>query len=288
MTSLPTNQGYVRDGSVIEGEPLRPKKSGTSYTPVESVRRALEVLKCLNELGVAKVHQLSHETGVHKATMVRMLETLMAEGYVTRDECLGGYCVTSKVKVLSAGFSGRPRVIEAAREHILDLTKRVGWPVGLASIDDGRIILNFSTDPVSHWPYPFSVIGQTMDLLNSALGRVSLAYCSTEDLEDLIEVKRAQMGQGRKTFKSNYVAPIIERTLAQGYAVSLPVHKHSRHRFTAVPLIIEGRFVAALGMGFYTSAVTTKAIQGQLVSELQKTAANIEQGWNADPLDMPK
>lgn len=261
-------------------EALRPQRSSRSYNPVESVQRALSILRCLNEFGVAKVYELSRETGIHKATIVRMLETLMEEGYVTRDECLGGYCVTSQVKALSAGFSGKPRMIEAARDYILELTKEVKWPVGLASIDVGKVTLNFSTSPVSHWSYPFNVIGQTMNLTNSALGRVCMTYCSAEERARLVDEKCRELDYDRDAYTKSHIEPVIARILEKGYALSVPVRPKLRHQFVAVPLKDQGKFVAALGLGFYVSAVPAKEIYKRLVVPLQETAAQIQEVWH--------
>lgn len=261
-------------------EPLRPQKTTRSYSPVESVQRALLILRCLNELGVAKVHELSRETGVHKATVVRMLETLMAEGYVTRDECLGGYRVTSEVRALSAGFSGKPRMIEGARDFALELTKQVKWPVGLATVDGENVIQNFSTNPVSHWSYPFSVIGRSMNVVNSALGRVCFSYCSDEERARLIVSKSKERGCSIETFTKTYADPIVARTLEKGYALSVPHKPELRHQFVAVPLRDHGKFVAAIGLGFYLSAIPPKEVYKRLVVPLQQTADEIQQFWH--------
>src|SRR5690606_18826162 len=44
-----------------------------SYPPVESVCRALDVLRAVNKLGIASVHAIFEETGFPKPTIVRML-----------------------------------------------------------------------------------------------------------------------------------------------------------------------------------------------------------------------
>src|SRR5678816_3323832 len=53
-----------------------------SYPPVQSVCRALDVLRTVNRLRIASVQAIHEATGFPKPTIVRMLETLTAEGYV--------------------------------------------------------------------------------------------------------------------------------------------------------------------------------------------------------------
>ena len=83
--------------------------------PVESVRRAIHLLHELNRQRVSSVRHLHHATGLPKPTIVRLLDTLIALGYVVNDRRQGGYQVTSLVRSLSAGFHGDPLVVEAAR-----------------------------------------------------------------------------------------------------------------------------------------------------------------------------
>src|SRR6186713_3753184 len=85
-----------------------------SYPPVKSVCRALDVLLTVNKLRIASLTAIHEETGFPKSTIVRMLETLRAEGYVARDNMCGGYRVTSRVQKLNSGYQGISEIIEVA------------------------------------------------------------------------------------------------------------------------------------------------------------------------------
>ena len=86
-----------------------------SFPPVQSVLRALEILNDLNTRRVTRVGELHHSTGLPKPTIVRLLETLIPEGFAASDNRLGGYQVTSDVDALGSGFHSAPMVVEAAR-----------------------------------------------------------------------------------------------------------------------------------------------------------------------------
>ncbi len=65
-----------------------------SYPPVNAVCRALRVLKVANERAIVTVNSIYTETHIPRPTIVRIiLETLMHEGYVVRDNMCGGYRV---------------------------------------------------------------------------------------------------------------------------------------------------------------------------------------------------
>ena len=116
-----------------------------SYPPVEAVHRAFEVLRSVNRLRIASINCIHEETGMPKSTIVRMLETLMAEGYVARDNMCGGYRVTGKVNELTSGYEGISRIIEVARPFAIELTLRIKWPIALGTIHEDAIVIDFWT-----------------------------------------------------------------------------------------------------------------------------------------------
>ncbi|WP_373356193.1 helix-turn-helix domain-containing protein [Pseudoroseicyclus sp. CXY001] len=253
-----------------------------SFQPVESVRRALLLLRMLNEHGVAKVRDLATDTGLPKATIVRMLETMIAEGYVTRDECLGGYSVTSQVKALSSGYTVSHQVLAAARAHIHPLADRILWPVSVATVEKDQVVVKFSTSPQSCLSYPFNVLGEVMDLAHNALGRVWLAFASQE-LSDRLVAR--QIGDRCAAVRDELLASrgaIVAQVRQQGFAKSIPIKNlKTRHEFVAMPLRKRGRLVAAVGVGYYASAMQGKRLSETVIDPLRQTVDAIEAEWSA-------
>ncbi|MGH6862384.1 MAG: helix-turn-helix domain-containing protein, partial [Phyllobacterium sp.] len=160
--------------------------------PVEAVRRALLLLSELNRKKTSSVGDLHTATGLPKATIVRLLQTLCHEQYATNDRRQGGYQVTANVKALSCGYHGDPAVVEAARPWSIEFTRTHHWPIAIATFERDAVVVRFSTiidSPVS----PFhGTINLRLDLLNRALGRAYLAFCTRERrafLLDLLEVR---------------------------------------------------------------------------------------------------
>lgn len=255
--------------------------SKTSYPPVEAIRRGLLILRTLNELGIATIRDLHKATGLHKATLVRILETLIAENYVVRDDLLGGYCITSEVNALSEGYDGDPKLVETSRERLITLTEEINWPISLATINDDRITLIFTTSSVSVWSYPFNVIGRAMDITDNALGQICLAYCSDHERRQLIYAKCEQSEDEYNKYLNEVAAPMIQKIRNDGYAIS-DLKMQTRHQFVAVPLMDNGEFIAAMCAGFYMSAVPQQEIYEKLVLPMQKTAQKMELSWLAD------
>ncbi|MFC7554622.1 helix-turn-helix domain-containing protein [Pseudoroseomonas wenyumeiae] len=116
-----------------------------SDPPVQSVLRALSILKELNRQQNTTVDQLHRRTNLPKPTIMRLLGTLAAAGLVTKAERGLGYQVTSDVVSLSAGFHGGPLVAEAGRPWAVDLTRRLRWPAAITVPAHGRVAVSVST-----------------------------------------------------------------------------------------------------------------------------------------------
>src|SRR5690606_22855735 len=99
------------------------------------------------------------ETGLPKPTIVRMLETLIAEGYVARDNMCGGYHVTHMVRELDAGYEGIAELIEVARPFAIDLTTRIKWPTAIGIYDGDAMAIHFWTGTISPWVHANTLVG---------------------------------------------------------------------------------------------------------------------------------
>jgi len=247
-----------------------------SYPPVESVCRALDVLRAVNKLRVASVNGIFKETGFPKPTIVRMLETLSAEGYVARDNMCGGYWVTSRVHELSAGYKGFPQVVEASRALAIDLTQRIKWPIGIGIIDGDAIALRFWTGAISPWAHTNTVLGLRPDLQTTAMGRAYLGFCGEAERERHLRRFRQEAGRGFGEAEERRFRALLDQVRADGHATRDPRTKPYRTTTLAMP-IREGELIHALiSISFFTTAVPKARIAEQIVAPLRTLTTKIE------------
>jgi IclR family mhp operon transcriptional activator len=252
------------------------EQANASYDPIKAVQRALSVLRALNDLRCASVGDIHRRTGISKPTIVRMLETLINEGYVARDNFFGGYRVTSQVQALSSGFSGKPILIEAARGWAVDLTRSVKWPISLGTASEGEIFVDFTTSPISPWSYPFAVLHTRLKMLTTAMGRCYLAFCPDDEREALLESYRAKTAMPGLSAEIGRASRAVDQIRANGYAHPDPQHASRRFEFIAVPIMDEDRCIAAMGMGFYRRAVPFGDVRERLYAPMREAATGIE------------
>jgi IclR family mhp operon transcriptional activator len=249
-----------------------------SFPPVQSVRRALALLTELNRQRVASVGELHRRTGLPKPTIVRLLETLMAEGFVANDGRLGGYQVTSKVATLSGGFHGAPMVIEAARPWAIDLTHRLKWPVAIAVLQGDAVFVRFSTIPDSPVSPFHATINMRLSLVSRALGRAYLAYCPTEERQLLVHMLSASdHAEDRPANLARAVQQMVRSTRNRGFAERDPNVEPRNSGTIAVPIMAQGQVLATLGLTYFRSAVPRPTVVETLVPALNEARAHIEQ-----------
>ena len=86
----------------------------TAFEPVTSVLRAFEVLRIINERDQATVTEIHRVSGLPKPTILRMIETLIAAGYVVRENDRPAY--VARLHCRSAGHDACPDRLSRSRE----------------------------------------------------------------------------------------------------------------------------------------------------------------------------
>jgi IclR family mhp operon transcriptional activator len=254
----------------------------SSFPPVQSVQRALGLLTELNKQRVTTLAELHRSTGLPKPTIVRLLETLIAEGFVCNDGRLSGYRVTSQVTTLSSGFHGAPLVIEAARPWAIDLTRRLKWPVAVALLETDAVFVRFSTIPDSPISPFHATINMRLSLVARGLGRAYLAFCPARERQLLVRMLAASPHQDdRPKGLPKVVERLVKATRGRGFAMRDPNVTPRNSDTIAVPIMARGRVLATLGLTYFRSAVTPAMLLETLVPALQETRAQVEQSIQA-------
>jgi IclR family transcriptional regulator, mhp operon transcriptional activator len=247
-----------------------------SYPPVGAIRRGLEILRAVNRHKIATVAEIHAETGFPKPTIVRMLETLIVDGYVVRDTMCGGYRITSKTRELHSGYDGIARVIEAARPWMIVLTEDVRWPAAIGSLVGDRISVQFSTAAISPWSHAIT-LGMRLDMHYTAMGRAYLAFCAEEECENLLERSRKLAKAGASDGSEARFRRMLAEIRSKGYA--LRGHRSDdRTSSVAVPIFGSRReLLAVSNVTYYRTAVPAELIEEQLVAPLKRAVRKIEE-----------
>ena len=110
--------------------------------PIRSFSRGLAVLAALNRHGSATALTLARETGVPRATVYRLLQTMLDDGYVGRGTADDRFHLRLKTRGLSEGFedeqwiSGSLAVPVRAGRRLLGCINTI-WMARVISAKDG-------------------------------------------------------------------------------------------------------------------------------------------------------
>jgi len=248
-----------------------------SYKPVTAALRVLEVLASVNRLyGRATVAAIHQQTGINKATIVRMLETLSEAGYVLRDADQPVYRITGKSLMLSAGFE-RHKVFAAIVAPLLDdFRKAIGWPSDVALFDhDAMLVIESSRQggPLSFNRAP----GYRAPVLGTSLGLAYIAHCQEGERARLLEL----VAKDEAPWNDLARAPDrLEETLtmirSQGYATMDPHYSRQEYdnRIDSIGIAITSAntVFASINVIYLKSALNRETARDTLLGPLQKVA----------------
>ena len=117
--------------------------------PIRSFARGLAVLSALNRHGSATALTLARETGVPRATVYRLLQTLFDDGYVGRGTADGRFHLRLKVRGLSEGFEDAQWITAIAGPALLELTRRTAWPCDVSTLEGLKMVIHETTHRIA-------------------------------------------------------------------------------------------------------------------------------------------
>lgn len=250
-----------------------------SFRPVIALSRGLEVLRIVNQQRHSTVGSLHKATGLNKATIVRMLETLEHEGYVVRREDPTSYAPTGRALLLSSGFD-EPTWIGGIAEPILNEFRRaIHWPSDIAVLDRDSMVIAHTTRADGSLLFSRPA-GFRFPILGTSMGRVYLAFSDAREQERIV----SHLVTSPEPWNDLARNPErLARTLAgirkAGFAVMDDTY--SRHIFggavwaLGVPIVGEGRLFASMNVMMLRAAVTPEQGVRKFLRPMQKVAATI-------------
>lgn len=241
---------------------------------VKSVVRALLVLEAMNQRSISSVEQLHGQTGLTKPTLVRLLKTLIGEGYVQRLDKRGGYRLKPRVLELSRGFEYRDEIVVAAIPHLQAFTRKHKWPVTIATFDTDAMLPKYTTMKHSPLTVEADLERSRTPVTTSAIGLAWLAFRPEDEQEIVINTlagtRRKSEFLARDRSKLN---DILARIQKDGYATNL--FDSNPGVGLAVPILKNGLASAAVIVRCYRGAVSQSQAIERYLPDLQSLALDV-------------
>lgn len=246
---------------------------------IRALRRGLEVLEVMarrgEPLGLAELHRA---TGIDKSTLLRLLATLIEQGWACRGLGDGRYRLTATPAALGPA-SAEVSWLSLVGPYLVELHALLGWPSDLALVDEAGLRIIETSRPLSRRVRHREVLGFRPNPLRSALGRAWLAGSGEAPRQALL--RRLASGPGEAAGPARdreYLARLMAEFAALGHARRDPAERlmvsaeEPGYAAIALPIRRGGEVCACLSVVFMPG----EAEETQLAQGLRRVVTALE------------
>ena len=226
---------------------------------VTALARGLAVLLELSDKRRRmSIAQVSHRTGIPRATARRSLHTLTKLGFVAVDEARKFYLRPRVLSFSHAYLSASPIALLA--QPVLDrLGESLSEACSLAMLD-GEEIVYLTRSASSRIMSPSLNVGRRLPAYCTSIGHVLLAHLPEDELNQYLSRARFHPYTEYTITSPVRLRSILEQVREQGYAfasqqmearlctLAVPVRDTSGHVVAGINVILQGRLVSASSM----------------------------------------
>ena len=246
--------------------------------PIRSFARGLAVLAALNRYGSASALTLARATGVPRATVYRLLQTLQDEGYVARGSADDRFHLRFKVRELAGGYENEQWIAAVAAPALADLTRRISWPCDIATLDGLKMVIRETTHPTAPLSIDRNMVGQELPILSSACGLAYIAFALAEERSTLLELL-ARSGDSHDAIARDpaQAARLIAATRRRGYGLRQGGELWPHTGAVALPIRVGKRVLGAINTVWMARVLGYEEGLSRCLEPLRQTQALIEQ-----------
>ncbi|MCB2137705.1 MAG: IclR family transcriptional regulator [Rhodobacteraceae bacterium] len=248
----------------------RPKSfhDKTEQNTIQSLDRALMILRVVSEAGGLTLSELASETGQSAATVYRVLTTLQSHGFVELEEPGQLWHVGSGAFRVGSEFMRRTKVVERARQPMNQLMRASGETanLGVESRDQVLFLSQVETHETIRAFFPPGTLGA---MHVSGIGKALLAWYPEERVRQIVAQRGLQRFTDRSVASEAALMADLAAIRARGFAID-DEERAEGMRCVAAPIFnAYGEPVAGLsvsGPAFRMTLAAAAAI-GRMVRE---------------------
>jgi IclR family transcriptional regulator, mhp operon transcriptional activator len=263
---------------------------GSAMPRVETIKgleRGIKVLQILQSEQISSLQDLHIATSYSKPSLLRILNTLVSTGLVTRRLADGHYRVSAFTDVVRRRDQ-YDRVAEAAAPVLIRLCEKVKWPSDLYVPAGDYLERRETSRP--HSPFVLRgvrpSIGTRVGWLMTALGRAYLACCPEKEREAILRrLRKSKHPQDRLAHDPKSLDRILSEVRQRGYATRDPSFTGGTYdgpawfdggvAAIAVALVDRTRAYGSINILWIKTAFTVEQFAAKHLTELQDAAREI-------------
>ncbi len=254
---------------------------------INSLVRGLDVLRALQAMRAASLHDLHQTTGLSKSTLTRIVHTLHRQGMVWQRMADGAYLPSHSLQQ-RARWDNADWLVEIASPVLEDLCRRVSWPSVLTIPRLDYVEVLETNRPRSYFDdIPLGPIGFRANMLRSASGRAYLAFCPDREREAVLRRLREKNLPGDEmAHDANWISAVVRQTRERGYSVRDPEfgghYAKTREEWDdarnsiAMPILVDGHVLGCVNLTWKKKLMTQSAAVKRHLGALSEAVKTIE------------
>jgi IclR family mhp operon transcriptional activator len=241
---------------------------------LQSLKRGLRAVALVNTMGSITIAELARQFKLPRTTAERVLMTLLTEGYIERDPVTKAFFLTAQVHALSDGYADESQLVTAARPLMLDMTKKIGWPLCLAMPMGEFMSVRVTTDPETTLNLNRRHVGSAGPMGQLSSGLAFLAFLDDTQRTVMLEMLRQSDDPAQSAVRDQaQMDYLLAKIRTNGYSFGLD---SGRERSVAVPIMANGRVRGALLMAYMARVLSTETVIEKFVPVIKDLVQQIE------------
>ncbi|MGY4688513.1 IclR family transcriptional regulator [Salibacterium sp. K-3] len=232
-----------------------------------SIERAFHVLNCYSlEDSELSINEFNEKTGLSRATLYRILKTMLEMDYLRYNESTGKYRLSTKFYELGSIASTEVAIQREVADHLVDLFKKTGHTILLATLKEDKLIYLDKRENDEGLKIS-SKIGKIREPDYGILGRTLISALPEKEQQLILkslETKRSYEEMEDLKKKIN----IVNET---GY---LYMANETLYGVSGIAVPVNTTFTLSIGILFPSFQITEQEIL-ELIEKTRKTAKEI-------------
>ncbi|PSJ22600.1 hypothetical protein CVH10_05800 [Halomonas sp. ND22Bw] len=251
---------------------------------IRSISRAIRVIEAFNQHGGAlSLNQLHCMTQLDRATILRILVTLMEEGWVYRGLGDQRYRLTYQIHELGGHVQPQNELAYLTSPILDAFQKEVIWPSDLAIYNGKSMEIIETTRRQSPLFINKGFMGYRPNMLQSAVGRAYLAWSHPADQAAILKrLRQSESPEDRLAIDESWVQRILQETRERGYGVRDERYqggpddsKTYQVRAAAVPVMVMEEVQACISLIWFEALVAPEHLEKELLPKLRAVADQV-------------
>ena len=249
---------------------------------IRSFARGLAVLSALNRHGSSTALNLSRETGVPRATVYRLLQTMLEDGYVGRGTADDRFHLRLKVRGLSEGFEDEQWISGIAGPALEELTRRISWPCDISTVAGLKMVIHDTTHRVAPLSIDRNMVGREIPILGSSAGLAYISFAPKQEREALLALlARSNDPHDMLARDRVQVARLIHATRRRGYGLRQGGQIWPHTGSLALPVRVGRRLLGCISIIWMARVINAKEGVVRCLAPLREARQRIEEDLTA-------